>query len=176
LSALRAAESVPPDPIEKAARLLIELALHSRASPAGPSTVLVDVTVGRTRCIVTSVATLAAKVADLGGVALTPRESEIARMVAHGFTNKEIARVLDISSWTVSAHLRRAFSKLEVTSRAAMVARLLGQSGDHAAARRRNAMSSGWAAESGRINAPRGDPRMRWSERTGRPPPPAHGG
>ncbi|MFL6258576.1 MAG: LuxR C-terminal-related transcriptional regulator [Thermoanaerobaculia bacterium] len=57
--------------------------------------------------------------------ALSPREREIARMVARGYPNKVIARVLDISSWTVSTHLRRIFAKLGVSSRAAMVAQLL---------------------------------------------------
>jgi DNA-binding CsgD family transcriptional regulator len=56
---------------------------------------------------------------------LSPRELEIARMVARGYANKSIAAVLDISSWTVSSHLRRIFSKLGVSSRAAMVAQLL---------------------------------------------------
>ena len=58
-------------------------------------------------------------------VALSPREQEIARMVAKGYPNKVIARVLEISSWTVSTHLRRIFAKLGVSSRAAMVAHLL---------------------------------------------------
>jgi DNA-binding CsgD family transcriptional regulator len=61
------------------------------------------------------------------GHALSPRELEIARMVAKGYANKSIATVLDISSWTVSSHLRRIFSKLGVTSRAAMVAQLLDE-------------------------------------------------
>jgi DNA-binding CsgD family transcriptional regulator len=56
---------------------------------------------------------------------LSARELEIARMIAAGHTNKTVARVLDISSWTVSTHLRRIFAKLDVGSRAAMVARLL---------------------------------------------------
>lgn len=55
---------------------------------------------------------------------LSPREREIARMVALGYPNKTIASVLDISSWTVASHLRRAFMKLQVTSRAAMITRL----------------------------------------------------
>ena len=46
-------------------------------------------------------------------------------MVAKGYPNKTIASVLDISTWTVASHLRRVFSKLGVSSRAAMVARLL---------------------------------------------------
>jgi DNA-binding CsgD family transcriptional regulator len=56
---------------------------------------------------------------------LSPREPEIARMVAKGYPNKTIAAVLDISSWTVGTHLRRIFAKLGVGSRAAMVAQLL---------------------------------------------------
>jgi hypothetical protein len=46
-------------------------------------------------------------------------------MVARGYPNKTIASILDISSWTVASHLRRVFTKLGVSSRAAMVARLL---------------------------------------------------
>lgn len=36
-----------------------------------------------------------------------------------------IAAVLEINSWTVSTHLRLMFAKLGVSSRAAMVARVL---------------------------------------------------
>ena len=57
--------------------------------------------------------------------ALSPRELEIARMVAQGHQNKIIASILNISTWTVCAHVRRIFAKLGVSSRAAMVARLL---------------------------------------------------
>src|SRR5580658_4078248 len=55
-------------------------------------------------------------------VQLSPREREIVRLVAQGHSNKIIADVLSISSWTVSTHLRRIFAKLGVGSRAAMVA------------------------------------------------------
>ncbi len=57
--------------------------------------------------------------------ALSPREREIVRLVAKGLCNKTIATVLDISTWTVATHLRRVFAKLEVNSRAEMVARAL---------------------------------------------------
>ena len=60
---------------------------------------------------------------------LSPREAEIARLVAQGLPNKVIASVLEISTWTVGTHVRRLFAKLGVTSRAAMVARLSGFTG-----------------------------------------------
>lgn len=56
--------------------------------------------------------------------ALSPREQEIARMIARGHANKTIAEVLDISPWTVNTHVRRIFLKTGVCSRAAMVSRL----------------------------------------------------
>jgi two-component system, NarL family, nitrate/nitrite response regulator NarL len=58
-------------------------------------------------------------------VNLSPREQEIARLIAKGLPNKTIAAVLDISPWTVSTHLRRIFTKLGVSSRAEMVAQVL---------------------------------------------------
>jgi DNA-binding CsgD family transcriptional regulator len=79
--------------------------------------VILDVEVDGVRCLLLRVPEARAP--------LSPRESEIARMVAKGYPNKTIASVLDISSWTVASHLRRVFSKLGVSSRAAMVARLL---------------------------------------------------
>ncbi len=64
-------------------------------------------------------------------VALSPREREIVRLVALGHSNKIIADVLNISSWTVCTHMRRIFAKLGVGSRAAMVAHLtkIGRTG-----------------------------------------------
>lgn len=58
---------------------------------------------------------------------LSPRELEVARMVGMGCTNKMIAASLGISLYTVSTHLRRIFVKLEVPTRAAMVAVLAGR-------------------------------------------------
>jgi DNA-binding CsgD family transcriptional regulator len=48
---------------------------------------------------------------------LSPREREIAEMVARGLSNKGIARRLGISHWTVSTHLRRVFAKLDINGR-----------------------------------------------------------
>ncbi len=48
---------------------------------------------------------------------LTPRERQIARLVAEGMSNKEIARRLDVSQGTVKVHLHNIFQKLEITNR-----------------------------------------------------------
>ncbi|MFL5343845.1 MAG: response regulator transcription factor [Hyalangium sp.] len=57
---------------------------------------------------------------------LTARELQVASRVAAGQVNKQIAADLQISAWTVAAHLRRIFSKLGVENRAAMVSRCFG--------------------------------------------------
>jgi DNA-binding CsgD family transcriptional regulator len=58
-------------------------------------------------------------------VSLSPRERQIASLVARGMPTKAIAAALSISGWTVCTHLRRIYHRLGVSSRAAMVARLL---------------------------------------------------
>ncbi|SES41496.1 regulatory protein, luxR family [Actinokineospora terrae] len=49
---------------------------------------------------------------------LSPREHEVARLLAAGRTNREIAEVLFLSSRTVEQHAARVLRKLGVTSRA----------------------------------------------------------
>lgn len=65
---------------------------------------------------------------DLG---LTPREVEVLRLVAEGWSNKRIAAELVVSPRTVSTHVSRLLGKLEVESRgqAAAVAHRLGVTG-----------------------------------------------
>lgn len=48
---------------------------------------------------------------------LTPREQEVALLVAHGSADKEVARGLGISVRTVNAHLRSIYAKLAVEGR-----------------------------------------------------------
>jgi two-component system nitrate/nitrite response regulator NarL len=51
------------------------------------------------------------------GPALTARESDVARLVAIGRRNKEIAHELGVSEGTVKMHLHNLYQKLEIGSR-----------------------------------------------------------
>ena len=93
--------------------------LQARNTPISEEIIL-DRTVDSVRYLLIRMPTVRADHAPL-----SPREHEIVRMVADGHPTKVIAGVLNISCWTVTAHLRRIFMKLGVTSRPSMVARLL---------------------------------------------------
>ena len=54
---------------------------------------------------------------DLGFVALTGREREVATLAARGLSNREIADHLYLSLRTVENHLQRIYDKLGVSGR-----------------------------------------------------------
>jgi predicted ATPase/DNA-binding CsgD family transcriptional regulator len=72
---------------------------------------------------VVAVATDGASVgADVGDGVLAKREAEVARLVAEGLTNKQVAARLFISERTVDSHVRSILSKLGFNSRAQIAA------------------------------------------------------
>lgn len=56
---------------------------------------------------------------------LTPRESEVLDLLARGRLDKEVARALGVSVWTVHSHLRRIFAKYGVHTRTEAVVKHL---------------------------------------------------
>jgi DNA-binding CsgD family transcriptional regulator len=54
---------------------------------------------------------------DSGWAAMTDSELAVARLVAGGLTNREVAEQLFVSPHTVNSHLRHVFGKLNVNSR-----------------------------------------------------------
>src|SRR5438132_3933962 len=69
------------------------------------------------------IATAAPAALPQEGVALTPRELDVLRLVAQGLGNKEIAAELDLSTHTVKYHLASVLAKLGVRSRTEAVSR-----------------------------------------------------
>ena len=53
---------------------------------------------------------------------LSPREHEVAVLIAEGHTNREIGERLVISEWTVDTHVRHILTKLGLRSRAQVAA------------------------------------------------------
>ena len=60
------------------------------------------------------------------GSQLTPREQEVARLVAQGLTNSEAAEQLAIATGTVRIHVERILSKLGLTSRVQIATWVVG--------------------------------------------------
>jgi DNA-binding NarL/FixJ family response regulator len=55
------------------------------------------------------------------GSLLTPRQTDLLRLVADGHTNGQIARRLDLSEGTVRTHLEHIYDRLQVSNRTAAV-------------------------------------------------------
>jgi two-component system, NarL family, nitrate/nitrite response regulator NarL len=64
---------------------------------------------------------------ESGASALTTREFEIASLIEHGLSNKQIARELFIEVTTVKNHVHRILEKLGVHRRADVAARIRGE-------------------------------------------------
>jgi two-component system nitrate/nitrite response regulator NarL len=56
---------------------------------------------------------------------LSPRQTEIVRLVAKGLSDKEIGKTLHLTEGTVGWHLKKIFVKWDVRSRVALTLRFL---------------------------------------------------
>lgn len=56
---------------------------------------------------------------------LSKRETEVLQLISQGLSNLEIAGKLFISEYTVKDHIKRILSKMNLTSRSGIIARLL---------------------------------------------------
>lgn len=93
---------------------------------------------GELLCSARTAALLSRRVASLArerpspsppvAVQFTPREAEIAELLGHGHSNKQIARTLGLRLATAKNHVHRILEKLEVHSRGEAAARLRGTS------------------------------------------------
>jgi DNA-binding CsgD family transcriptional regulator len=78
---------------------------------------------------------------------LTPQELQIARVVAEGLSNKEVAAQLFLSPRTIEYHLRHVFTKLGITSRTQLVRLPLGDTEPTAE------LSTIWTSSDGPVRA-----------------------
>ena len=60
-----------------------------------------------------------------GTTALTPRETDVLRLLAEGLTHEQVGRRLQISAETARTHLRKACERLGVATRTGAVARAI---------------------------------------------------
>jgi DNA-binding CsgD family transcriptional regulator len=58
-------------------------------------------------------------------IVLTAREADVARLICTGMSDKEAARVMGVSPWTVRTHMRHMFQKTDTRSRTQLAAKLI---------------------------------------------------
>lgn len=64
-------------------------------------------------------------------VKLTKRENEVARLLAHGATDRQIAQQLTIEESTAKKHVQHILRKMRVRNRAEAVAKYLAEAAEH---------------------------------------------
>jgi len=128
----RPEESLPFNRLERARAKMVSIVLHAKAAQFRPVVGLGQRCDGRAGIddddVLVGGACRGVNSA-LHGMAerhgpLSARELEVAGAVTLGLTNKEVAQALSISVRTVENHMRSIFSKLQITTRTRLAARL----------------------------------------------------
>lgn len=130
----RSEESSPFNRLDRARAKIVSVVLHAKAAEFGAAVgsdghgrrragiddpeLLID---GRCNGRDTAVHSIEGSCSPLSA-----RELEVAQTVARGLTNKQIAATLSISVRTVENHMRSIFTKLQVTTRTCLAAKLHG--------------------------------------------------
>jgi DNA-binding CsgD family transcriptional regulator len=133
-AALRELAEVSPAPAERAATERTSSRLRGRlgasavaeATAQGRRASLSEVVEKALHCRVPAPG--AASRPANGTAPLTPREHEVAALIARGLTNRQIARRLGIAEWTAVNHVRHIMRKLDCPSRI-HVAQLMARHG-----------------------------------------------
>jgi DNA-binding CsgD family transcriptional regulator len=93
---------------------------------------------------------------------LTPREHEVATLLARGYSNKQIAQSLVLTQGTVANHVAHILSKLGVTNRTQVAALILGRTDE--------ATENGSVVQlPSRPDTAQNPTRMRWSHSANSP-------
>ena len=71
-------------------------------------------------------AQLEAAFMSFGNSKLSPKESQVARMILQGHSSKSMARVLDNSPETIKVHRKRLYAKLDISSQTELLSLFLG--------------------------------------------------
>ena len=56
---------------------------------------------------------------------ISPRELEVAKLVCHGLSNKEIAETLEIRQGTVKTHIKNIYRRIRVKNKVALLLRFM---------------------------------------------------
>ncbi len=87
--------------------------------PSISSTVTLKMSYGNAQLLRSSSQAPAASPQPVVCVSLSPRQTEVLRLLVQGHSNKQIARDLGLAEGTVKIHIAALFHKLGVTSRTA---------------------------------------------------------
>jgi DNA-binding CsgD family transcriptional regulator len=98
-----------------------EARIHFRAALATFEDLVAEPLVERARAELRASGETARKRNPTTQVALTPMEAQVARLVAQGMSNADVAAQLWISPRTVAFHLRGVFAKHGISSRGELV-------------------------------------------------------